>query len=288
MRSIAVPVADRDECAIALDVAFSLGKHVGADVVGYHMRPSKKSAQQNRLVISAIWGDRVWPEEDEDKAGKKALAAQKLFNATAARHGFELSRKHGDGLKLRGLWREKLGTPDKLMPLVGPVNDLLVVSRPQFSRTGKTWLIMMAALLDSGIPVLLLPQEKVEVPCQHIAVAWNRGPQEAQAVHASLALLQRASKVTLVAIGKDYRHGPSAREMIDYLGCHGIRADEVRAECGVPGKEGATLVQAAKKAGADVLLGGAYTKGRLREMFFGGVTEHLVWGTDFPVILKHS
>ena len=56
----------------------------------------------------------------------------------------------------------------------------------------------------------------------------------------------------------------------------------------VSGNGGAALVSGAKKAGADVLLCGAYTKGRLREMFFGGVTEYLTTKSDFPVIMKHS
>lgn len=283
MRSIAIPVADRRECGVALDVAFKLGRQLGADVVGYHMRPGKDLETGTRLGISSVWSE-PWPQEDEKLAANAALSAEKLFAATASVHGFEVSRKHGKGLDLRALWREKLGTPDKLMPLIGPVNDLLVVSRPGKSGSRKGWLVLMAALLDSGLPVLVLPQKKVSVPCRHVAIAWNRGPQEAQAVHAVLPILLQADKVTLITAGKDPRHGPTAREMADYLRCHGVNADELKAE----GEGGPALVKAAKQAGADVLVSGAYTKGRIRQMLFGGVTEHLIWNTGFPVILKHS
>jgi len=283
MRSIAIPVADRKECAVALDVAFKLGRQLGADVVGYHMRPSRDADADTRLAISSVWSE-TWPQEDEKLTANAAHSAEKLFAATASEHGYELSKKHGKGLDLRALWREKLGTPDKLMPLVGPINDLLVVSRPTKSGGRKGWLVLMAALLDSGIPVLVLPQTKVNVPCQHVAIAWNRGPQEAQAVHAVLPILMQAAKVTLITAGKDPKHGPTAREMAEYLKCHGVNAVELKAE----GEGGPALVKAAKQAGADVLVSGAYTKGRIRQMLFGGVTEHLIWDTNFPVILKHS
>jgi nucleotide-binding universal stress UspA family protein len=287
MRSIAIPVADRTECGYALDVAFRLGSHLGADVVGYHMRPSKKADSANSLAISSVWGNEAWPEQDEKDLEAGAIAAGRLFGVMAGQHDYTVSRKHGTGIDLRAIWREKLGTPDKLMPLIGPVNDLLVVSRPTRSGGRKAWLILMSALLDSGVPVLVLPQKKIVVPCKHVAVAWNRGPQEARAVHAALPLLVEADRVTLVTVGKDYKHGPSAREMADYLRCHGVNAEELNLPTQT-GPAGPALVQAAKKVGADVLLSGGYTKGRIRQMFFGGVTEHLVWGTSFPVILMHS
>lgn len=284
MRSIGIPVADRQECAVALDVAFKLARAVGADVVGYHMRPSRDvSGQDTRLAISAVWGD-PWPVEDDKTSEQAAAAAGKLFAAMAEQHGFVVSRKHGKGLDLRALWREKLGTPDKLMPLIGPVNDLLVVSRPGKSGGSKALQVLMSALLDSGSPVLVLPQKKVAVPCRHIAIAWNRGPQEARAVHATLPLLLQAEQVTLVTVDKEPKHGPAAREMVEYLKCHGIRASEFRGS----GSGGPGLVKAAKEVGADVLVSGAYTKGRIRQMLFGGITEYLIRGTTFPVILMHS
>ena len=284
MRSIAIPVADRQECTVALNVAFTLGRRLGADVVGYHMRPSRDLDQYSRPSVSSLWQGESWLLEDEKAISAAAGSAQKLFQQLSDQHGFEQSKKHGKGVDLRAIWREKLGTPDKMMPLVGPLNDLLVVSRP--TRTGgrKAWLILMSALLDSGCPVLLLPQKKANVACRHVAVAWNRGAQEAQAVHSVLPLLIGADKVTLVTGGRDPRHGPTAREMSEYLKAYGINAAEHK----VDGDSGAELVKAAQAVGADVLLSGAYTKGRIRQMLFGGVTEHLVWNTSFPVLLKHS
>ena len=42
MRSIGIPVADRPECVIALDVAFSLAQTLKADINGYHIVPNRR------------------------------------------------------------------------------------------------------------------------------------------------------------------------------------------------------------------------------------------------------
>ncbi len=43
----------------------------------------------------------------------------------------ELARKHGTPAAPKAVFREKLGSADKLFPFIGPVSDLMVVSRPK-------------------------------------------------------------------------------------------------------------------------------------------------------------
>src|SRR5690606_30787152 len=162
--------------------------------------------------------------------------------------------------------------------------DLLVVSRPRKGGGAKASLILMSALLNSGAPVLVLPQKPVKVDCKRIAIAWNRGRAETLLVHSSLPLLRAADDVVLISAGRDHHHGASERDMIDYLQGHGIRARQRRVEGADPAR---MLVKAAQEEKASVLLSGAYTRSRLRQLIFGGVTEHLLTGTDFPVLLLH-
>jgi nucleotide-binding universal stress UspA family protein len=39
--------------------------------------------------------------------------------------------------------------------------------------------------------------------------------------------------------------------------------------------------------GADLLLKGAYTNSRLRQMIFGGVTRHILQEATIPVLMSH-
>ena len=43
-----------------------------------------------------------------------------------------------------------------------------------------------------------------------------------------------------------------------------------------------------QQAGADLLLMGAYSRPRLRERIFGGVTEYMLHKTSLTVLLYHS
>ena len=69
MRVILVPVADRPECARALDVAFDIGKRLGASVSGCHMRPHRYS----EVSLSSAFADKAWRR----KSTKKAPAARR-------------------------------------------------------------------------------------------------------------------------------------------------------------------------------------------------------------------
>lgn len=288
MRSIGIPVANREECVVALEVAFGLGKALGSDVIGYHMRPNRQELAN--IDLSAMWtgSATAWPEVDEATAQEAAVSAERLFTEMAGQQGYELANKRGVAGKSVALYRETVGTPDKLIPIFGPTNDLLVVSRPRKGGV-KAWTIMMSALLDSPVPVLVLPQKRVQVECKRLAIAWNRGRAESLLVHLSLPMLQAAEDVVFLGVGRDYKHGPTERDMVDYLKGHGIKARTRKVTA--PGRAieaGKALVRAAQEEKADVLLSGAYTRGRLRQMIFGGVTEHLLTGTDFPVILLHN
>ena len=49
----------------------------------------------------------------------------------------------------------------------------------------------------------------------------------------------------------------------------------------------AALLEEAAAANADLLLKGAYTHSRLRQMIFGGATSHILGAAEIPVIMAH-
>lgn len=50
---------------------------------------------------------------------------------------------------------------------------------------------------------------------------------------------------------------------------------------------GASLLSAATKAGADMMVMGAYGHSRMREMIFGGVTKHVIAKANIPILIAH-
>ena len=69
------------------------------------------------------------------------------------------------------------------------------------------------------------------------------------------------------------------------LAWSGIKADIV--QFGAQEEEiGAAYLSWAEKAGADLLVKGAYARSRVRQMILGGRTRHIITNTKIPVFLS--
>jgi nucleotide-binding universal stress UspA family protein len=80
--------------------------------------------------------------------------------------------------------------------------------------------------------------------------------------------------------------GPSGRDMAQHLGRHGIAAEAVKVAAGTR-SVGETIIRESEQAAADLIVKGAYTRSRLRQVIFGGATEHVIRHSHIPVLLAH-
>ncbi|MFZ5609728.1 MAG: universal stress protein [Pseudomonadota bacterium] len=289
MRVILVPVADRPECVVALDAAFALAQAMGADVVGAHIRPERRARARlpGAILPLTIADDGDWPALSEKEATRLSQSARALFAKMAKAHGYELAKKPAKDLSPVALWQERVGTPENVMPIIGPLADMVVVSRPIEKAGGgrRARLFLTQALLHAQRPVLVLPQKKTTSLGGHVAIAWNKSGEAARAVHAALPILKVARAVTFLSIGREARPGPSAREMAHYLRHHGIAAGHLSLPDGAAGPD---LVRLYRDAGANLLVMGAYSRPRLAELIFGGATRHMLTRANIPVLMLHS
>ena len=119
-----------------------------------------------------------------------------------------------------------------------------------------------------------------------VAVAWDGGKEASRAVRTALPLLQKASRVVILAA-----QGPSARQfdparLQAFLAARGVTA-EVQSLTGT-GEVAPMLLAAAKSAQANLLVAGAFGHPRLQEFIFGGTTRSLLNAADGPsLFLSH-
>lgn len=275
MRVILVPVADRPECARALQTAFDLGKRLDASVSGCHIRPHRSSD----VSLSSAFAEAAWRRKNTKKAPQ---AARALYEQIAEQNGYKVVKRAS--ANPTAIWAQKVGSPEKLMHIIGPVSDLVIVSRPAKSG-GVADVFMMSALIESARPVLVLPQSGRKKIGSKIVVAWNQSRKAARAVSAALPLLQRADEVTIVSCGAEDRLGPKSSQLAAYLAHWNIDAERVSTR----GRDvESELIAAYRDAGADLLVGGAYSRSRWREKVFGGTTEFLLRKASVPVLAFHS
>jgi nucleotide-binding universal stress UspA family protein len=92
--------------------------------------------------------------------------------------------------------------------------------------------------------------------------------------------------VLLLGIEGHIAPGPSSKDALGYLEINGIVATEKTV---VPrsGRPGEAILAEARVQGADLLIKGAYTQSRLRQMIFGGATSHILGAAELPVFFAH-
>ena len=287
MRVIFVPVADRPECVAALSTAFALGHLVGASVIGCHIRPHSHSPVALPPSRHFSW---LTNEEAEWQAASKprdsenaSTAARALFAQLAESYDYDLLRR--PRTRPGALWMEKVGSPSKVIGILGPVADLLVVSRPSTKGGSLARLFLSASLLRSSRPVLVLPQRRKRSVGNRICIAWNQSVEAARVVAAAIPLLVHAERVSIVTCGAETRPGPKAGQLTTYLKYWGIQSERVSTQ----GKdEPKDILAAYKSTGSDLLVMGAYSCNRVSQLVFGGVTEYMLKRASIPVLMLHT
>lgn len=290
MRIIMVPVADRPECAAALDSAISLADRLKANINACHIRPHRYSIVSLPAEAGYLIPDNDLPElraADQKTAAAASKAARELVGKLAASRGLTFKKKLDGNSERCLLWHEEVGHVEKLMPVIGPFADLIVVSRPKTSRSRIARLFMEQALLHSSRPVLILPRSRRLQLGRRVVIGWDQTQNAMRSVVAALPILQQAEEVSILTSGTGKSHGAKAGRLVSYLKTWGIDASATR----TPERstsEVADLEAHLKKVDADLLVMGSYSRHRFRERLFGGMTEHFLSKSSMPVLMMHG
>ena len=165
------------------------------------------------------------------------------------------------------------------------LSDLTVIARPRAEEEGGLTTSFDAALFDSGRPMVLVPGAPAAGLGTTVAIAWDLSCEAARAVSAALPLLKAAGKVVILT-ARESGGEAEPSELAAYLALHGVNARTWAFVPG-PGSLGGALLEEAGKAGANLLVMGAYGHSRLREMVLGGVTRSVLADAELPVFLMH-
>jgi nucleotide-binding universal stress UspA family protein len=88
-----------------------------------------------------------------------------------------------------------------------------------------------------------------------------------------------------VTCGAEDMPGPNAKQLASYLLHHGISTNRVQTKGRRIDKE---LMDTAQELGADLLVFGAYSRSRWRQIVFGGTSQFLLYEAQLPVLTLHT
>jgi nucleotide-binding universal stress UspA family protein len=273
IKTIFVPLSDAEGAGKTLSAAIRLAEGFGAAVNVVHMRSDPTQA------LGDFVGESVSPQLVEEvltQAERRATAI-----AAATRKAYDAAAKTAKGVKLA--YSESKNSSDIAVETQGRLADLIVVRRASGTKDVGARVVAEAALMGTGRPVLVLPATPPARIGSIIAIAWNDSLEASKAVNAALPFLTGATTVSVISANAG--SAIDQKGVIAYLGSHGIKARGVSVKAGADA--GKAIVAAATKANANLLVMGAYSHSRVREMIFGGVTEHALSSARLPVLLIH-
>ncbi len=168
----------------------------------------------------------------------------------------------------------------------GRIFDLIVVGRSGDALKVPNTHVMESALFDSGRHVLIAPQDAPKSIGNAVLIAWNGASESARAVAFALPFLHAAGDVLVLEVDGGSVPGPDAQDLRTYLTRHGI-SSQSKTVAQVGAETGQIVLDEAASFGADLIIKGAYTHSRLRQMIFGGATKHLLAASPIPVLMAH-
>lgn len=285
MRTLLVPLTGPQGSEHVLDAGFLLADRFGAHLTALFIRADPRAAipfMGEGLTADAIQ-DLVDATEREGRArASKTLA---LFEERRDRAGVA----QGDGKGGKGAsaqWEETVGFIAERAGRAARLADLAIVPQPAEGHREDSEELLNEVLFRSGRPLLMIPPASPARLGEHVVIAWNGRAECARTVAAALPLLKLAGKVTLLRIGEEHPDRPSLDGLATYLARHGVAGETVRREAGGEGV-GDSILGVARELGADLVVMGAYSHNRWREMIIGGVTRHAIQTATVPVLMSH-
>jgi nucleotide-binding universal stress UspA family protein len=184
-------------------------------------------------------------------------------------------------------WIDSSGGLAECVTRAAGLADIIVVNRkleafPEPDMRGITADIAVR----SGKPVIAVPDDARTFETGGRAlIAWDGSDPVMATMRACVPLLQLAEAVHLFTIDEGH-DGVSAEEAAAYLSRHGIHATVHRIE-GAHRHADELIADECAAWRASYCLMGAFSRSRLVEALFGGVTRRMLGNSKLPLVLGH-
>ncbi|MDQ0391094.1 universal stress protein [Labrys monachus] len=283
LRCILVPIGPGIDARHRLDAALRICRYTHAHIDALYIEPDPESTLRNMPDVVLASG--ITAESIQQDAREAAGKAQAQFDEWCVRNDVPSGSDHRLDRTFAS-WRRKVGDLEATVALSGRVSDLIVIDKPALATPFHA-VAFDAAVFSSGRPVLVIPREGYVDPLGHVAIAWNGSLEGARAVGQSIALLHEAERVSVITVPSERSGEAAGADLCQYLQWHGIvTGPPITASAG-SGSAGEAILATCGQLHATMLVMGAYTHSRMRELFLGGVTKHVLAHGTLPVLMAH-
>jgi nucleotide-binding universal stress UspA family protein len=252
-----------------LHITASLAERLDARVIGI-------AAQAEILPLTLAEGDPfanvdMW-EQNQANIAQRLQVVEERFREALKGRAKQIE------------WRSEVAEPVSFIAKESRAADLVIAGM----TTDDTWLDPADLVMQTGRPLLMIPNGIEVLKAEGILVAWKDTREARRAIYDALPLLRLCQKAIVAEIDED--HKPAAanhrvEDVVAWLAGQGVNAT-ARAEPLLKGAA-AQLDGLADSEGLDLIVAGAYGRGKFREWVFGGVTRDLLEQTSRCHLLAH-
>lgn len=279
MKTFLVPFVNDQQAVNALSAAALLARRYGGHVEGVFVHQPTQA-----IVTDIVPAAYIAPQEDVWSAGRDDALAR--FKEVAVSEGLAFGDFNASDDKPTAGWSDRHGTHYQVIGDFGRLFNLVVVGRTDSAAAAGWNVTAEAALFESGRPVLISPPAPVKEICKTVVVAWNGSTETARTIGLGMGLLQTSESVLVLTVEGGSVPGPSGEDVAAHLARNGFNATAKSASAN--GRSvGQTILDECDAVGADLLFKGAYTQSRLRQLIFGGPSEHILKNAKCPVFMAH-
>jgi nucleotide-binding universal stress UspA family protein len=277
-KTILVPIGQHDLMNSILETALLLARKFDSCIEGFALRVELPAV----FAVSDVGAVPI-PALDQDIA-ENEKRSRSLFENLMQEHGVP---RGGDTKALSSAWLKDAPEGDHFVGSHGRVFDVIVLGKPGRDPKGPRMTTLEAGLFESGRPVLIAPPVPQPQMGTNVLIAWNCSTEQARATAFAMPILKRASRVIALTVeGGASVPGPTGDQLCRYLQLNEVPAKPLTV--GLDGRlTGEVILAHAKALGCDLLIKGAYTQSRLRQMIFGGTTRYILSNAELPVLMAH-
>lgn len=278
---LTVPLGDARGLDAALGVSSSLQAHLSVLLPEPPLTDLPVHAHHGATAAFAAFLKML----REDAEDREKEAREMFRNAATSHNVLTSSRPTETGATAELIVQQ--GAEDVLIRRFAAINDLVFFFRSSgdagepLPATG----LLKCTLEDAGRPVLIVTDGLPESFARVVAIAWNGSAEGARAVTAAMPFLARAERVVILTVATPKIRSEESARLRGYLRRHGIRAQPHSGE--LEGSAGEALLDVAHREGAGLIVTGCYTRSRMRQVLFGGVTHHLLENCRVPMLMAH-
>ncbi len=289
-RIVLLPVtgspADPEVFAMALTVARTFDSHL----VALHVRPDVRRdiaslAASDGGMTAGI--DTILERMEADADTREKAASDGWHTFCTQNNIAPADAPGAKGVTFE--WASEIGVEADWLAEYGRTVDLIVVGRGE-EKWGPDYVLMEAALMDTGKPVLIAPRAagaSVAPIGGVVGIAWKDTREAAGAIRAAMPFLRAASQINVFVVPESGDDSDKSHlRLVRMLRWHNQNVT-INALSDADRTPVALLLDAAAKANCGLLVMGGYGHTRLREAVFGGFTRAVLEAAPLPVLMAH-